>query len=301
VTVAEAEQRQCTEAHDSAIEAFLAHCRVERGLAENSLLAYQRDLVDLADFLTRKLVQSPEAARPEHLSLWMVELADRGLSTASVARRRVAARQLFQFLLDDELIDQNPTARLLGPSRGRPLPKTLSESDVDALLAAPDRDTAIGLRDAAMLELLYATGLRVSELVSLRREQLRDGWLEVRGKGGKERIVPYGDQAGAVLHAWLSLTEADEAHLFPTDRGGPMTRQNFWGRITTYARAAGIRSTVSPHVIRHAFATHLVTHGADLRAVQMMLGHSDISTTEIYTHVANERLRQVHAATHPRG
>jgi integrase/recombinase XerD len=284
-----------------AIEGFLVSCKVERGLADNSLLAYGRDLADLKVFLEGRGITDPERISVEELRAWLLELLERGLGARSVARRRVAARQLFKFLLSEDLIEADPTELLDGPSIGRPLPKTLSERDVEALLRAPDRATVHGLRDAAMLELLYATGLRVSELVGLRMEHLHDGWLIVRGKGGKERLVPYGDAAGASLRAWLVRKDPAEPVIFPSERGGAMTRQNFWERITRYARAAGIRGSVSPHVVRHAFATHLVSHGADLRAVQLMLGHADIGTTEIYTHVARERLRAVHAAAHPRG
>lgn len=294
---------------DLAVEGFLAWCRVEKGLARNTLLAYARDLDGLRAFLGARGVRDPEQVERVHLADWMVALADQGLSPRSVARQRVAARQLFRYLFEEGIIEENPTDLLDGPRAGRHLPETLSEASVDALLAAPDRSTPIGLRDAAMLELLYATGLRVSELVGLRVHNLKDGWLVVRGKGGKERIVPYGDQAGATLGAWLRSREdlavpgamAGDPWLFPARRGRPMTRQNFWERISAYARAAGIPGAVYPHRLRHAFATHLLAHGADLRALQLMLGHADISTTEIYTHVATERLRRMHEAAHPRG
>lgn len=294
---------------EHAIEGFLAWCRVEKGLARNTLLAYARDLLHLRAFLDARGLRDPEAVSRADLSAWMGALADEGLSPRSVARHRVAARQLFRYLLDEGIIEENPCDLLDGPSAGRHLPETLSEAQVELLLAAPDRSAPIGLRDAAMLELLYATGLRVSELVGLRLSNMRDGWLVVRGKGSKERIVPFGDQAGATLAAWLRSREdlalksviATDPFLFPARRGRPMTRQNFWERISHYALVAGIKGAVYPHRLRHAFATHLLAHGADLRALQMMLGHADISTTEIYTHVATERLRRMHESAHPRG
>jgi integrase/recombinase XerD len=286
---------------DNAIESFLAAGRVERALARNTLEAYHRDLTDLAAFLHREGISSPAEVEHAHVAAWMVALADRGLSARSIARHRVAMRQLFRFLHRESLIPADPSELIEGPRIGRRLPETLSESDVEALLAAPDPTTALGLRDAAMLELLYATGLRVSELVGLRREHWHDGWLLVRGKGGKERLVPYGDRAHAMVGAYLASRDDATPWLFVTARKKPMTRQNFWDRLKRYALAAGVRRSISPHKLRHAFATHLLNHGADLRAVQLMLGHADISTTEIYTHVAKERLRSIHEKAHPRG
>ncbi len=289
---------------DDAVEHWLNWCRGERALAAHTLDAYARDAAELRRFLAARGVRTAEAVTAADLSAWLVDQADRGLKPATIARRTTAARQLFRFLAREGLIDADPSA-LLSASRGpRPLPHTLSEAEVEALLAAPDPATPTGLRDRAMLELLYATGLRVSELVGLRRSALRDGWLLVRGKGDKERIVPYGDRAATALRDWLASEAApgpDNPWLFPTRRGRPMSRQNFWKRLRAYARAAGVRGRVSPHVIRHAFATHLLAHGADLRALQAMLGHADLSSTEIYTHVARARLQRMHAAYHPRG
>lgn len=291
----------------AAIDAFLDWCRVEKGLADNSIEAYHRDLSDLARFLAQRGIVDVARVTRTDLGDWMLALADRGLSSRSILRRRAAMRGLFRFLTAEGEVESDPSLLVQGPRTGRHLPGTLSEREVEALLAAPDRTTFLGLRDAAMLELLYATGLRVSELVTLRRDQLHDGWLIVRGKGDKERLVPFGDQAARTLCAWLDRRHAERPGLcsvpwlFPTRWGRPMTRQNFWERIKRHARTAGIRQRVTPHVLRHAFATHLLAHGADLRALQAMLGHADISTTEIYTHVARERLKRVHAEHHPRG
>ncbi len=285
-----------------ALDGYLAWCRVERGLAENSLLAYRRDLLDLLRFLDERGVRTPQAVRPEDLSAWVVSLEARGLAASSRARHGVAARRFFRFLLDEGQLTEDPSERLAAPKARRPLPVSLRPEQVEAILAAPDRGRWYGARDAAMIELMYATGLRVSELVGLPWSAVHDGWLVVRGKGGKERLVPFGDRAAEALAHWQRMREDKQSPwVFVNHQGQPMTRQNFWMRLLGHARAAGVTGKVSPHVLRHAFATHLLEHGADLRAVQAMLGHADISTTEIYTHVARERLRAVHAATHPRG
>lgn len=286
---------------DHAIDGFLAWCRGERGLAENTTSAYARDLTDLREFLRGVGVDTPADTTDEFLRAWMADLSARGLSARTVARKRVAMRQLFAFLADERIIPSSPAAHIAGPRVRRSLPHTLSQAQVDRLLAAPDTGSVTGLRDAAMLALMYATGLRVTELVRLPMTAWRDGWLVVRGKGGKERLVPYGDRAGGLVRAYLALRESDAGFVFLSNRGRPMSRQNFWERVKRYALAVGIRGKVSPHTLRHAFATHLVEHGADLRAVQAMLGHADISTTEIYTHVARERLRRIHEEHHPRG
>jgi integrase/recombinase XerD len=284
-----------------AMDHFLWTMRVERGLATNTLSAYGRDLSDLAAWLSSRDIVDVHDVETAHLAGWMVSLADRGLKPRSAARYRVAMRRLFAFLVAEGELDINPAELIGAPKLGRKLPSTLSEAQVEALLAAPDRGTAIGIRDGAMLELLYATGLRVSELVGLRRVAWRDGWLIVRGKGGKERLVPYGDVAGRAVQAYMASRNDKLPWIFLSSRRGPMTRQNFWARVRRYATIAGVSGKVSPHVLRHAFATHLIEHGADLRAIQAMLGHADLSTTEIYTHVAQARLRKVHAEHHPRG
>ncbi len=286
---------------EHSIEAFLAWCRAERGLSENTLDAYSRDLARLQVFLEQQGFRSPETVTPATLSDWMFSLKQLGLAPSSIARHRVAMRQLFQFLVDERIIQANPAELISGPRLPRKLPGTLNEEDVALILRTPDRATLIGLRDAAMIELLYATGLRVSELVNLTRDRWHDGWVIVTGKGGKDRLVPYGDQAGATVSAYLQTRDDIHPPMFLSKRGGSMSRQNFWMRLRHYTKQAGINKHVSPHTLRHAFATHLLCHGADLRSVQAMLGHSDISTTEIYTHVARERLRKLHEKHHPRG
>lgn len=286
---------------DAAIDGFLAWCRAEKGLSENTLDAYDRDLYSLRTFLSGKNIVRPQGVNPDVLSEWIRFLGDRGLAKSSIARHRAAMRQLFRFLLNERILEGDPSALIRSPKVPKRLPGTLSEAEVTRLLAAPDQSTRIGRRDAAMLELLYATGMRVSELIGLQRSQWHKGWIIVRGKGGKERLVPYGDKAGAMVVSLLGTREDDSPFVFLNNRGTGMTRQNFWVRVKYYAKVAGIRNKVSPHTLRHAFATHLLIHGADLRAVQAMLGHADISTTEIYTHVAKERLRRLHTEFHPRG
>ena len=286
---------------EHSIDAFLAWCRSERGLSENTLDAYSRDLARLCSFMAERNVRDPGRVNPAALSDWMLSLQRMKLAPSSIARHRVAMRQLFQFLLDERIIDSNPAELISGPRLPRKLPGTLNEDEVAAILQAPDRTTVLGLRDAAMIELLYATGLRVSELVKLTRDQWHDGWVIVSGKGGKVRLVPYGDQAGACVAAYLQTRTDMQRPMFLSTRGQAMSRQNFWMRLRRYTQQAGIHKRVSPHTLRHAFATHLLCHGADLRSVQAMLGHSDISTTEIYTHVARERLRSLHEQHHPRG
>ncbi|MFT5680742.1 MAG: integrase/recombinase XerD [Myxococcota bacterium] len=288
---------------DHALEGFLAFCRVEKGLAELTLDAYHRDIVGLNGYLKERFrMTAPKQVTAGELSGWMGWMEARGLSLRSIARHRVAMRQFFKYMAAEGLIEENPAVLIQGPKVGRPLPHVISEAEVEKLLATPDQGSRLGLRDAAMLELLYATGLRVSELINVKQENWHDGWLVVRGKGGKERLVPYGDQAGDLVAKYLrSRLHQDNPYMFLSTRGSPMTRQNFWERVKRYSKQAGIGKTVSPHTLRHAFATHLLMHGADLRAVQVMLGHSDITTTEIYTHIAQERLRQIHARFHPRG
>ena len=285
---------------DDALEGYLAWCRVERGLSQHTIEAYYRDLTDLAGHLAQAGTNPVQATTP-CLQGWMAALFNRGLGRRTIARRRVAMRHFYPFLVDEGVIAASPAVLIEGPTTPRKLPQVLNESDVDKLIAQPNRGTPLGLRDSAMIELLYATGLRVTELVRLRKETWHEGWLIVRGKGGKERLVPYGDVAGRTVTEYLLTRNDASPWMFLSLRGKPMTRQNFWARLKHHAQLAGISKKVSPHTLRHAFATHLLEHGADLRAVQAMLGHADISTTEIYTHVARERLRHIHTEHHPRG
>jgi len=237
-------------------------------------------------------------------------LAQQGAASVRTSARRLSSlRRLYQYLAREGKVASDPSVVIESPRLGRSLPKSLTETEVELLLDAPDSDTALGLRDRAMLEVLYATGLRVSELVGLCLDQvnLRQGVVRVLGKGNKERLVPLGEEALHWLERYLRHARPGffrgqpDATLFPSSRGQMMRRQTFWYAIKRYALQAGIRKTLSPHVLRHAFATHLLNHGADLRVVQMLLGHSDISTTQIYTHVARERLKNLHAQHHPRG
>jgi integrase/recombinase XerD len=295
---------------DLAIEGFLGQARVERALSANTIESYHRDLVRFCTWLAfEHNIGVPDAVSREDIGLYLGVLLDQGLSRRSLARHLVSIRQLFSFLHLEGLIPLNPAAQVEAPMPSRSLPEVLSQREVEALLDAPDTTTILGLRDAAMLQLMYSTGLRVSELVALPLAglQLRAGFLRVRGKGGKERMVPMGERALALLGRWLrdGRPELDPkgkaSSVFVSRRARAMSRQNFWYRVRQHALTAGIQKAVSPHKLRHSFATHLLEHGADLRVVQALLGHSDISTTEIYTHVARERLRQIHKEHHPRG
>lgn len=290
------------------IERFCGALWLEQGLAENTRKAYRSDLVHLQRWLHGR-GRDLEQARAEDLWAFLSGEAAAGASARTSARRLAAIRHFFRYLVRQGLIQRNPALELKAPRMPRALPHSLSERDVESLLAAPDTDTARGLRDRAMLELLYATGLRVSELVTLRLDQLnlRTGAVRVIGKGGRERIVPVGEEARYWLERYLQsartllLQGRRLDSLFPSPRRAHITRQGFWALIRRYASVAGIRGDISPHRLRHAFATHLLEHGADLRAVQMLLGHRDVSTTQIYTHVARERLKALHALHHPRG
>ena len=288
------------------IDWFLDALWMERGLSKNTMEAYRTDLSKLSDFLQKKNKVLANAGSTEILAF--LSSVDSS-SARTVARRLSSIRRLYEFLIRENRIEINPVSNIDAPRLGRSLPKSLTEKEVEALLNAPDIEIALGVRDKAMLELLYATGLRVSELVSLTIQQLnlRQGVLRVIGKGNKERLVPLGEEASEWLEKYMSHARADilkqkqSDDLFPSKRGQAMTRQTFWHAIKRYAKLAGISKPLSPHVLRHAFATHLVNHGADLRVVQMLLGHSDISTTQIYTHVARERLKTMHGEHHPRG
>lgn len=289
----------------ASIDRFCDALWIEDGLAPLTLAAYRRDLTQLARWLKDTALDA--ASEVDLLGY----IAARHASTraTSANRRLTVFKRYFRWAVREHLVQADPTLKLLSAKQPVRVPKTLSEAQVDALLAAPDVALPLGLRDRTMIELMYASGLRVSELVGLKSVHLglAEGVLRVVGKGAKERLVPFGAEA----HAWLVryIAEARGAilkaqasdALFVTARGGPMTRQMFWTLIKRHARQAGITAPLSPHTLRHAFATHLLNHGADLRAVQMLLGHADIGTTTIYTHVARERLRQLHARHHPRG
>ena len=294
---------------DEAIEGFLYYLRAERHSSDNTIDAYQRDLCRFAAWAVERNLPHPGAVSGADVSDYLVHLDRQGLALRSIARHRSTLRQLYRYLIREHIVEQDPAVLVGAPKFGQPLPTVLSARQVEALLAEPNRGHALGLRDAAMIEVMYATGLRVSELVSLRRHQINAevGLLRVTGKGDKERLAPIGDRAlilvGRYLFEARPLVDRDGRvpHLFLSRRGAAMTRQNFWKRLRQHALAAGIPGKVSPHVLRHSFATHLLEHGADLRAVQAMLGHSDISTTQIYTHVTQARLRAIHEEHHPRG
>ena len=291
------------------IEAFARALWLEDGLSERTREAYARDLGTLADWAARSAGHGRWTDATE-TDLMAYAVARHAQSRASSANRRLSSfKRYFRWALREGRCTQDPTLRLGAAKQALRVPKTLGEAQVDALLAAPQADSALGLRDRAMLELLYASGLRVSELVDLPSVglNLRDGLVRVRGKGDKERLVPMGEPAREAIARYLSEarptllgTRRSEA-LFVTVQGAAMSRQMFWRLIKRYALQAGITVSLSPHTLRHAFATHLLNHGADLRAVQLLLGHADLSTTQIYTHVARERLKQVVAQHHPRG
>lgn len=297
------------EVDDALIERFLDALWMERGLSQNTLAAYRSDLSKFATWLVANAACSLEQAQRQNLLDYLADQSKRSKKPRSTARLLSCLRQFYQHALREGWVQIDPSSRIDAPKLGRNLPKSLTEEEVEALLNAPDLNTAEGLRDRTMLEVLYATGLRVSELVGLRLDQvgLAQGVVRVVGKGDKERLVPLGEDAVDWLDRFLKggrpelLKEQLCNEIFPTRRGTGMTRQAFWYRIKKHAQTASITKHLSPHTLRHAFATHLLNHGADLRVVQMLLGHSDLSTTQIYTHVAQERLKSLHATHHPRG
>lgn len=288
------------------IDAWLDNQWLERGLSRQTLESYRRDARQFGEWLAAKghaLNRCDRVDLQEYLASRYVQ----GIGSRSVARQLSALKSFFRWMKREGRLADDPTLNVARPKAGRPLPKTLSEADVEALMAAPDLDDALGLRDRAMLEVLYASGLRVSELVGLRVDQInpRQGVVRVIGKGDKERLVPLGEEALYWVQRYLrdarpALLGADRAVLFPSRRGTRMTRQTFWHRLKQLALRAGVRASLSPHTLRHAFATHLLNHGADLRVVQLLLGHSDLSTTQIYTHVAQQRLEALYQQHHPR-
>jgi integrase/recombinase XerD len=290
------------------IERFSDAMWMERGLSKNTLAAYQSDLSGLAGWLAKDN-RGLLAARREDLLGYLSERVAEGAKPRTTARLLSSMRRFYRYHVREGRLQEDPSVRIDTPRIGRPLPDSLSEGDVESLLNGPDETNALGLRDRAMLELLYACGLRVSELVSLATDQvnLTQGVVRLMGKGNKERLVPLGEEAVDWLQQYIESGRPELAgdstsrQLFITRRGSGMTRQAFWYRIRHYAVKSGIEKHLSPHTLRHAFATHLLNHGADLRVVQMLLGHSDLSTTQIYTHVARERLKEIHATHHPRG
>ena len=293
---------------ERAIDDFIGALWIEDGLAANTLAAYRRDLTLYAEWLAKEHARSLDQTTESDLLAYRVR-RHAGSKATSSNRRLTVFKRYFRWAVRERRVSVDPTLKLGSAKQALRVPKSLSEAQVEALLTAPDAETPLGLRDRTMLELMYASGLRVSELVTLKSVHLSlsEGALRVTGKGTKERLVPFGEEA----HAWITryLAQARGAilggqasdALFVTRRGGPMTRQMFWKLIKAHALRGDVQVPLSPHTLRHAFATHLLNHGADLRAVQMLLGHADISTTTIYTHVARERLKQLHATHHPRG
>ena len=290
------------------IDAYLEAIWLARGLSEHTLAAYRRDLEATERWLAQTGTPLSGAAASQ-LASYLSHRFDAGFNPRSTARWLSAVRGYFRHLLRENLLDQAPSVHLQHPRLGRPLPKSISAAQVEALLAAPDTNTALGVRDRAMLEMLYSSGLRITELITLKLTQInrRQGLMRIEGKGGKERLVPLGEVAQHWLEQFLGearaelIGDASVSVVFPSRRGRQMTRQTFWHAVKRYSVIAGIHYEVSPHTLRHAFATHLVDNGADLRAVQMMLGHSDLSTTQIYTHIAQQRLKSLVAQHHPRG
>lgn len=296
-------------ADQALIDAFLDALWLEKGLSENTLKSYRHDLEKLGGWVSGQgttLLTLRRADMNTYLSYRM----QRGLKARSTARCLSCVRAFYRYLLRENKIDVDPTLQVENPKLGRPLPDTLTEADVEKLLAAPDTSSPIGMRDRTMLEVLYACGLRVSELTNLKMSEinLRQGVVRIVGKGSKERLVPLGEEAISWLNRYLQEARNEllkknlaQDTVFPSNRGLVMTRQTFWHRLKEHARHAGITKKLSPHTLRHAFATHLLNHGADLRVVQLLLGHSDLSTTQIYTHIAQHRMKELHQEHHPRG
>ncbi|MEZ5571721.1 MAG: site-specific tyrosine recombinase XerD [Halioglobus sp.] len=291
------------------IERYIDAMWMEKGLSNNTLSSYRRDLMQFDRWLQKSFATPITLATRESLQAYLGSRLQQGMSPRSSARFLSCVRGFYHYLLREGKLESDPTLDIDSPRLGRPLPKVLSEVEVDRLLQAPDLAQAIEMRDRTMLELLYACGLRVTELTSLQMVQisLNQGVVRVFGKGSKERLVPVGEEALRWLQRYMAGSRSELLNgipsdvLFPSRRGTQMTRQTFWYRIKIYAQRAGITKHLSPHTLRHAFATHLLNHGADLRVVQMLLGHSDLSTTQIYTHVAQQRMQELHERHHPRG
>jgi integrase/recombinase XerD len=298
----------CIGRSEKCVDQFLDAIWMERGLSQNTLGAYRADLMTLGRGLAEqnKTIDSADKA---DLLAFIAGRVEHGAKPRSTARQLSSFRRFFRYIMREGMRDTDPTSDIEMPRIGRSLPITLTEDEVEALLNAPNTDEPLGHRDRAMLELLYATGLRVSELINLKQSQINfnQGVLRIVGKGDRERLIPLGDESQRWLTDFIDgprmeiLLERQTDYLFPTRRGDRMTRQAFWHIIRRYAQKADVRKKMSPHSLRHAFATHLLNRGADLRVVQLLLGHSDLSTTQIYTHVARERLKDLHGKHHPRG
>ncbi|MGE5446281.1 MAG: site-specific tyrosine recombinase XerD [Ignavibacteriales bacterium] len=290
------------------IDSFLTYLTAVKGLSKNTLESYGRDILKLAVFLEGKNITRIDQVDYKHILDFFTYLKEQGLNTRSTSRTLISIRQFFKFLLTEKFIESDPTFLIRTPKTKRVLPETLSLEDIEKLLSPPDESSPEGIRDKSMLEVLYATGIRVSELVELRLNDVNFelGYIIAYGKGSKQRIVPIGEKAKIKLREYLDtsrpklLKSRTSPHLFVTRLGRKMTRQGFWKVIKAYSRKSGLTKKISPHTLRHSFATHLLERGADLRAIQVMLGHSDISTTQIYTHVERERLKEVHKKYHPR-
>ena len=294
-------------ASDRLIDGFIDNVWLEKGLSQNTLNAYRQDLSNFSNWLNPVYL---EKANKINLLDYLAYRLKQGYSSRSTARSLSSLRAFYAYLLSKSLIIENPTSKIQSPKLGHSLPKVLSEEDVEKLINAPNTKEPIGLRDRAMLELLYACGLRISELINLDvlNLNIRQGVVKVLGKGGKERLVPIGDQALDWISNYLTygreqlITDNKKSpYLFLSNRGTGMTRQAFWYRIKLYANTSGVDRSLSPHTLRHAFATHLLNHGADLRTVQLLLGHTSLSTTQIYTEVARHRMKELHREHHPRG
>ena len=295
---------------DAAIEGFIYSLRIERHLSDNTVLAYQRDCSKFQQWLTKhQRIAHVSEIKPDDVSKFFVFLVDSGLGTRSVARSRSSLRMFFRYLLQENLIDSDPSSHTFAPKFLQPLPRILTTQQIESLMDAPVQSEPVGLRDATMIQLMYSTGMRVSEIITIELStiDLTRGILGVRGKGDKDRLVPTGARALTALNVYLADARPHfepirpSGIVFPNNRGRPMSRQNFWMRLQKYAAQAGINGKVSPHVLRHSFATHLIEFGADLRSVQAMLGHATLTTTQIYTHVSQARLKKLHGQYHPRG
>jgi len=301
-------EAQASKSSETIIDKFLDAIWMERGLSANTLGAYRADLVALRRWLAERDVSLIYATRSDLLA-FIAYRTEQGAKPRSTARQLSSFRRFYRFLLREATIQDDPTVKIEMPRIGRSLPQSLSEGEVESLLSAPEVSDPLGHRDRTMLEVLYATGLRVSELINLKQSEinLNQGVARIVGKGGRERLIPLGEESQNWLRDFIAgprseiLLERQTDYLFPTRRGDRMTRQAFWHIIKRYSKVAGISSKMSPHTLRHAFATHLLNNGADLRVVQMLLGHSDLSTTQIYTHVARARMKDLHTQHHPRG